>query len=63
MKRYKVVAEKHYLCSDDISYVKRMFEMSVEEYLNKGWILAGGVSVTLSIDKYIIFSQALYLED
>ncbi len=66
MKFYKVVVEKqcekqwNYL--QDISDATRKFEREVEEYLNLGWILQGGASVTLDNDKNIIFSQTLYLE-
>ena len=63
MKNYKVVVEKQWHYLQDISDVTRIFEMRIEEYLKLGWILQGGVSITLDIDKSIILSQALYLED
>ena len=62
MKNYKVVVEKQWHYLQDISDVTRIFEMRIEEYLKLGWILQGGVSITLDIDKSIILSQALYLE-
>lgn len=63
MKNYKVVVEKQWHYLQDTSDVTRIFEMRIEEYLKLGWILQGGVSITLDIDKSIILSQALYLED
>jgi hypothetical protein len=40
-----------------------MFQLTVEEHLNKGWELSGGVSCTMYADSYsaaTIWSQAVY---